>query len=90
MTTQLTRSQSMTAVGLELVPGVLFATWGLGHFYSGRWSTGLAVMVSYWVLQAINVALTGFFGLGFLTGALTFLGYLVFCPTNVLSSGSNR
>jgi hypothetical protein len=84
------RSKSMVAVGLEVAPGVLFQTWGFGHLYAGRYGTGIALMVSYWVLQAINVALTGFFGLGFVTGALTFLGYLVFCPTNVLSSTSPR
>jgi hypothetical protein len=87
--TQLTRSQSMTAVGLEVVPG-LFGFWGIGHLYAGRVGTGLALMVSYWVLQAINAALVSFFGLGILTGGLTFLGYLVFCPTNVLSSRSSR
>jgi hypothetical protein len=82
------RSKSMVAVGLEVGPGVFLQTWGVGHMYSGRFGTGLAIMFSYWVLQAINVMLMGFFGLGFITYALTFLGFLAFCPTNVLSSRS--
>jgi hypothetical protein len=80
------RSKSMVAVGLEVGPGVLLQTWGVGHMYSGKFGTGLAIMFSYWVLQAINAMLVSFFGLGIITGFLTFLGYLVFCPTNVLSS----
>jgi hypothetical protein len=84
------RSKSMVAVGLEVGPGVLLQTWGVGHMYSGRFGTGIAIMFSYWVLQAINAALVSFFGLGIITGILTFLGFLVFCPTNVLSSRSPR
>ena len=86
----MTRNQSMVAVGLEVAPGILLQTWGVGHLYSGRWGTGIAIMFTYWVLQAINAMLTPFFGLGFVTGALTFLGFLVFCPTNVLDSRGNR
>ena len=84
------RSKSMIAVGLEVGPGVLLQTWGVGHLYAGRTGTGLAIMFSYWVLQAINAALVSFFGLGLVTGFLTFLGFLVFCPTNVLSSSAPR
>ena len=45
---------NMTAVGLEVVPG-FFGFFGIGHLYTGKVGTGLGLMLSYWVLQAINV-----------------------------------
>ena len=84
------RNQSMVAVGLEVAPGTLFQTFGIGHLYAGKVVTGLALMIGYWVAQAINVALTGFFGLGFITGILTYLGFMVFSTTNLLESKSGR
>jgi TM2 domain-containing membrane protein YozV len=80
------RQQSMVAVGLEAAPGTLFQTFGIGHLYAGKVGTGLVLMVSYWALQFINMWLIGFFGLGFVTGILTYLGYLVFSTTNLLDS----
>ena len=79
------RNQSMVAVGLEVGPG-LFQTFGLGHMYAGRWGTGLLIMLSYWVMVWINSMLVPFFGLGILTGGLTWLAYMVACPTNLLES----
>lgn len=80
------RNQTMFAVALEVAPGTFFGTFGIGHLYAGKVSTGAALMISYWILQAVNFALTGFFGLGVLTGALTWLGFVVFAPTNLLGS----
>jgi hypothetical protein len=85
----MTRNESMVAVGLEVGPGVLLQTFGIGHMYSGRTSTGLAIMFAYWVLQAINAMLMPFM-IGFVTAPLTFLAFLIACPTNVLESGSRR
>jgi TM2 domain-containing membrane protein YozV len=79
------RQQSMVAVGLEAGPGLILQTFGIGHLYAGKVCTGLAIMISYWVLQAINVALMPFL-IGWITAPLTFLIYLVMAPTNVLSS----
>ncbi|MEQ1565692.1 MAG: hypothetical protein ABMA64_08645 [Myxococcota bacterium] len=79
------RNQSMLAVGLEAAPGTLFGTFGIGHLYSGKVGTGLTLMVSYWILQAVNVMLMPF-GIGWVTGLLTWLGYLVFSTTNLLDS----
>jgi TM2 domain-containing membrane protein YozV len=79
------RQQSMVAVGLEAGPGLILQTFGIGHLYAGKVGTGLAIMISYWVLQAINVALMPFL-IGWITAPLTFLIYLVMVPTNVLSS----
>jgi TM2 domain-containing membrane protein YozV len=84
------RQQSMIAVGLEAAPGTIFQTFGIGHLYAGKVGTGLALMVSYWVLQWINLMLTGFFGIGFVTGFLTWLGYMVFSTTSLLDSRSGR
>jgi len=84
------RNQSMVAVGLEVAPGTLFQTFGIGHLYAGRVGTGLALMLSYWGLQAVNAFLTGFFGIGFITGILTYLGFMVFSTTNLLDSRGSR
>ena len=83
------RNKSMVAVGLEVGPGVFLQTFGVGHMYKGRFGTGLAIMFSYWVLQAINAMLIPFF-IGWITGPLTFLAYLIACPTNVLESRPSR
>ncbi len=78
-----TTGTNLTAVGLEVVPG-FFGFFGIGHLYTGRVGTGVAIMVSYWFLQAINGFLVSFAGLGMLTGFLTWLAYTVMAPTNVL------
>lgn len=78
------RQESMRAVALEAAPG-LFQVFGIGHMYAGKFGTGLAVMMSYWVLQAINVALMPFF-IGWVTAPLTFLAYMVMSPTTLLDS----
>ncbi len=85
----MTRNESMVAVGLEVGPGLLLQTFGVGHMYSGRMGLGLAIMFGYWVLQAINIALMSVM-IGFVTYPLTLLAFLVACPTNVLDSGSRR
>lgn len=77
------RNQTLLAVGLEVGPGALFQTFGVGHLYAGRPGTGLALMFGYWTLQAINAALT-LVWIGFLTGPLTWLAFMVLSPTNLL------
>lgn len=81
---QLDRQQSMVAIGLEAIPG-FFQVFGIGHIYSGKVGTGLAIMVSYWVLQSINVMLMPFF-IGYITWMLTFAAFMVMSPTSLLSS----
>lgn len=81
----MTRDESMVAVGLEVGPGMLLQTFGIGHMYAGRVGTGLAIMLAYWALQAVNVALM-YVMVGFVTFPLTLLAFLVACPTNVLES----
>jgi hypothetical protein len=57
--------------------------------YAGRFSTGIAIMFAYWILQAINAALLSV-GIGFVTGPLTWLAFMILAPTNVLSSSRRR
>lgn len=78
------RNQTMLAVGLEVGPGAILQTFGVGHMYAGRYSTGLAIMVSYWVLQAINAMLMTVF-IGFITAPLTWLAFMILAPTNLLA-----
>ena len=85
----MTRQESMVAVGLEVGPGLFFQTFGIGHLYAGKTSTGIALMFGYWVLQAINLFLTTFF-IGFITGPLTWLAFMILAPTNVISSAPRR
>ena len=85
----MTRQESMVAVGLEVGPGLLLQTFGIGHLYAGKVGTGIAIMFAYWCLQAINVFLTAFF-IGFITGPLTWLAFMILSPTNVLSSAPRR
>ena len=77
------RNQTMLAVALEVGPGTVFQTFGVGHLYAGRVGLGFAIMLSYWLLQAFNAFLMGF-GIGFITAPLTWLAYMVFAPTNLL------
>jgi TM2 domain-containing membrane protein YozV len=77
------RNQTMLAVGLELAPGALFQTFGIGHIYAGKYKTGIAIMVAYWVLQAINAMLTTVL-IGFVTAPLTWLAFMVLAPTNLI------
>ena len=85
----MTRNQTMLAVGLEVAPGTIFQTFGLGHLYAGKVGTGLAILVSYWVLQAINTMLMSVW-IGFITAPLTWLAYMVLAPTNLLGDADKR
>jgi len=45
------------AVALEVVPGLLLQTFGLGHLYAGNWELCVFFVVGYWVILAANLAL---------------------------------
>ncbi len=83
----MSRQESMKAVALEVVPGTFLQLFGIGHMYKGKIGMGLALLLSYWALQSLNVFLIGVGGIGFITGPLTWLFYTVFSATNVLSEG---
>jgi TM2 domain-containing membrane protein YozV len=63
------------AVALELVPG-LFGVFGVGNMYAGRVGLGIALMLSFWVLFWINVALF-YLLIGWVTLPLTWIVYLI-------------
>lgn len=66
---------------LEVIPG-FFNIFGIGHMAQGRFGMGLFIMLSYWGLQTINFFLSFVFGLGIVTGFLTWLFYMVTAPMN--------
>lgn len=66
------------AVALELCAG-LIGFFGVGHAYNGKLGLGIALMVSYWILQGINVLLC-FIMIGFLTLPLTLLLFAALSP----------
>ncbi len=82
-------NQNAIAVGLEIVPGGLFQVFGLGHIYAGKVGRGVAIMLAYWVLQAINIALTTVW-IGVITAPLTWLAFTVFSATDVIDTGGRR
>lgn len=75
------RKENTAAVLLEVLPGVFLQTFGIGHISQGRVGMGLFIMLSYWILQAINVALSWVL-IGLVTGPLTFVFYLIAAPMN--------
>ncbi|MEZ4236156.1 MAG: hypothetical protein R3F59_08335 [Myxococcota bacterium] len=77
----LERRDNTAAVMLEVLPGLIFQVFGLGHIYQGRVGMGLFIMISYWALQALNLFLTIFL-IGLVTGPLTWLFYLIAAPLN--------
>ena len=76
------------AIGLEVLPGFLLQTFGIGHMYAGRWGAGIAIMVAYWVLQAINALLMSVW-IGFVTAPLTWLAFTVLSTTDVIDASAS-
>lgn len=67
-----------TAVLLEILPGILMQTFGIGNIYAGNVAFGVTMMLTYWALTVINMLLC-FVLIGVITWPLTFVLYLVFC-----------
>ena len=81
MANELTKREvQWVPVLLELIPG-WFQVFGIGHLYQGRLGMGLFIMFSYWGLQFVNMLLS-FVLIGFITGPLTWLFYMVTAPMN--------
>lgn len=70
---------SAVAVLLEVLPGLFFQTFGIGHLYAGNTGTGLAFMLGYWAVTALNVGLMFCF-IGFVTWPLCWLICLILSP----------
>ena len=67
------------AIALELLGGFFFQTFGIGNMYAGNVGLGIGLMLGYWVLTAINVALCFLF-IGLITWPLTWLLFAILCP----------
>jgi hypothetical protein len=65
-----------TAVLLELLPGFLFQTFGIGHIYAGNVAVGLLFMFGYWFVAFVNFLLL-FVLIGFITWPVCFLATLI-------------
>ncbi len=87
--TSLAHRDNTSAVLLELFPGMFLHLFGLGHIYQGRVGLGLFIMLSYWVLQAIN-AFLAIFLIGLVTAPFTWMFYLVAAPMNAADHGRHR
>ncbi|MFI5841219.1 hypothetical protein ACIA8K_16115 [Catenuloplanes sp. NPDC051500] len=66
------------AVMLELFLG-LFGLFGVGALYANRSGLGITLMVSYWILFWINMALV-FIVVGLFTAPITWLFYMILSP----------
>ncbi len=67
------------ALILELIPGFLFQTFGIGNIYAGNVGLGIGLLIGYWVLVAINFVLCFVF-IGFITWPLTWILFMILCP----------
>ena len=71
------------AVILELLPGIMVQTFGIGNIYAGNVAGGILMMFGYWVAQIVNLFLCLIL-IGFITLPLTFMA-----PAMVVWSGES-
>ena len=67
------------AVVLEMIPGLMAQTFGIGTIYAGRVATGLFMMFGYWFLQLVNLLLC-LVVVGFITLPLTWVAFMIVAP----------
>jgi TM2 domain-containing membrane protein YozV len=72
---------------LELLPGFFFQTFGIGNMYAGNVGAGVALMLGYWFLTGINIALC-FVLVGFFTWPLTWIGAMII--SSILASNAAK
>lgn len=77
------------AVVLELLPGIMMQTFGIGNIYAGNVAGGILMMIGYWVSCVINLFLC-FLLIGFVTWPLTWIAFMIFCPITANSSAKAR
>lgn len=64
---------------MEVLPGLFFQTFGIGHIYAGNVLTGLFFMFGYWAVAFIN-GLLMFVVIGFVTFPLCWLATMILSP----------
>ncbi|MBX2796396.1 MAG: hypothetical protein KTR31_01965 [Myxococcales bacterium] len=75
------RRNNLPAVLLEVLPGLFFQIFGIGHISQGRVIMGLSIMFGYWILLGLNILLTPFL-IGLITTPLTWIFFLIAAPLN--------
>jgi len=70
------KKSSGVAVAIELLAGSFLAIFGIGNFYAGNPLAGVLLLISYWIIQGINVLLM-FVIIGFFTFPLVWVIYMV-------------
>lgn len=67
------------AIVLEILPGLMLQTFGIGNLYAGNTAMGIVMMIGYWVSCVINFLLC-FLLVGFITWPLTWIAFMIICP----------
>jgi len=78
-----------TAAVLEVVFGLFFQTFGIGHMYAGNVLVGILFMFGYWFVLLINILLCFIF-VGFITAPLCWIAALIISPILASVSCSSR
>ena len=78
-----------TAALLEVLGGLFFQTFGIGHIYAGNVVLGLLFMFGYWLLAGVNVVLM-FVLIGFVTYPLCWVAMMILSPILAANSCSGR
>jgi TM2 domain-containing membrane protein YozV len=78
-----------TAALLEVLPGMFFQTFGLGHIYAGNVGTGLVFMFGYWLLFGINLLLMLVL-VGFVTLPLCWIAAMIIAPLTAANACKAR
>ena len=79
---------SGVAALLELLPGLFFQTFGIGHMYAGNVGVGLLLMFGYWIVLFFNILLC-FLLIGLITTPLCWMAMMVI-STVTASNAANR
>ena len=77
------------AVALELVPGFLCQTFGIGNLYAGNVGVGLGLMFGYWALLLVNAVLAVFI-IGIFTGAACWIAAMILAPILAKNAAGQR
>jgi len=75
------------AVVLEILPGLLFQTFGIGNIYAGNVGIGILLLLGYWAAAVINFLLC-FIVVGFVTWPLTWIAFMIIAP--ILADGAAK
>ena len=73
------------AVLLEILPGIFFQTFGIGHIYAGNVAVGLLFMFGYWFVAFVNFLLL-FVLIGIITWPLCWLATMII--SSILASNA--